>query len=150
MKYIFICILCFTYSFSFTKIVHKNFIEYTTTSNFDELVYTLEDEMINDGFTVSFRANVGKSISHMSSYLNEKDMFINAKKIGFCKNSLGYKMMKENQYNLIYCPIDIVIFETKKNNITILYETAKVLNDNDTVVYNVNKIITTLIENIFE
>ena len=150
MKYIFLSILFFTYSLSFTKVEHKYFIEYTTNSNFDEIIYTLEDEMINNGFTVSFRSNLGKSVSLMSEHLNEKPIFINAKKIGFCKNSLGYEMMKENKNNLIYCPIDIVIYETSHNKIKILYETAKTLNKNDSVVHKVNKLISKLIENILE
>jgi len=150
MKYLFTLFLVFTYSFSYDKIITKYYVQFETTANFDELVYSLKNEMITNSFTLSFQSNLGKSINAMSKHLKEDKIFLNAKKIGFCKNSLGFQLVEENEKNILYCPIDIIIYEKTKDKITILYELAKKLDVDDTMVYDLNNIVIKHMENILE
>jgi uncharacterized protein (DUF302 family) len=150
MKYILTFLLFFTYSFSDDKIITKYYVQFNVVGDFDELLYSLKDEMIGNGFTLSFQSNLGKSINAMSKHLKKDKIFFNAQKIGFCKNSLGFKLVEENEKNILYCPIDIIIYEKTKGNITIIYELAKKLDENDTVVYQLNNTILKHIENILD
>ena len=150
MKYLLVLVFCYSYLFSYTKTTNEHFIEYNLENNFDALVYSLEDEMINDGFIISFKSDLGAMVNRMSEYLDDEKIYTKAIKIGFCKNSLGYDLMKENKKNIIYCPIDIVIYEEKNKKITILYQLAKSLNKNDTVPVELNKLMVDLIEKTLE
>lgn len=147
MKYLFTLFLILTCSSGYDKIITKNYVQYETTGDFDELVYTLKNEMITNGFTLSFQSNLGKSFNAMSKHLNKKPIFISAQKIGFCKNSLGFQLVDENPKNILYCPIDIAIYEKSKNKITILYELAKRLNENEKIAFKLNNVIILHIEN---
>mgnify|MGYP005996934607 FL=1 len=150
MKYFLVLVFCCSYLFSYTKTTNENFTEYTLENNFDALVYSLEDEMINDGFIVTFKSDLGVMVNRMSGYLNKEKIYNKAIKIGFCKNSLGFDLMEENRKNIIYCPIDIVIYEENNKKITILYQLAKKLNPDETVPVELNKIMEELIEKTLE
>ncbi len=148
MKYLFILFLVCTHSLSYDKIISQYYVQYETDGDFDEIVYSLKDEMISNSFTLSFQSNLGKSINMMSKHLKKDKIFLNAQKIGFCKNSLGFKLVVENEKNILYCPIDIIVYEKTKNKITILYELAKKLKEDDTMVYELNNTIIRHLENI--
>ena len=150
MKYLLIYILFLTQLFSYQKLQNDNFVEYRIKTNFEDIVYALEDEMITDGFILSYRSNIGKVANTNAKYYKKPPIFINAKKLGFCKNSLGYKLLAENKNNILYCPISIAIYESSPHNVILLYQLAQKINTSDTSVDMLNQTILELLENVID
>lgn len=145
MRQILIILLLSTFSFSFSKEENNTFIKYSLTNSYNNIVYSLLDELAVNGFILSYRANISKSLNKTTKFFKEKPIYLNANKIGFCKSTLSLKMMRENQDNILYCPLSLAIYEKNKDEIIILYQKAKVLKENNLVMNEVNKIIDEII-----
>ena len=113
-------------------------------------MYALENEMITDGFILSYRSDIGKVADTNAKYYKKPPLFINAQKLGFCKNSLGYKLLEENKNNILYCPISIAIYESSPQNVILLYQLAHKINIDDTSVDILNQTILELLENVID
>jgi len=148
MKYLFLYIVLAIQLFSYEKIQNTNFVEYRIETNFEDFVYSLEDEMITNGFILSYRSNIAKVANTSAKYYKKPPVFINAQKLGFCKNSLGYKLLQENKNNIMFCPISIAIYESSAKKIILLYQLAHKIDASDTRVDSLNKTILELFENV--
>lgn len=146
MKTLIFLILLSSSTFAYEKEQNNTFIKYTLTGSYDNVVFALLDELSVNGFILSYRLNIGKSLNKTSNFFEKKELFLNANKIGFCKSTLSLKMMSENSHNLIYCPLAITIYEKKKNHIVILYQKAHVLNKNDQIMTRINNIVSNIIK----
>lgn len=134
------------YLAAYTKYENDIYIKYTLDGKYNEVLYALVDEISADGFKLVFKAKIGKSLNKLSEHLKEKELFINANKIGFCKKSLALKTMKENIENIVFCPVSLAVYETKKNHIIILYQKARSIKKDETMMLKVNNIMEQLIE----
>lgn len=150
MKKILIILLFVTHLLSYEKIETHNFVKYSLALDFDDLIFALKDEMISNGFTLSYDSNIAVSANAMAKHRKEEDLYLKARKLGFCKNTLGYNLIKENRDNIIYCPFGIGIYQTEKNNITIIYHTAQKLDTNEKAVNTLNTNIIAIIETLLE
>lgn len=135
------------YLSAFSKAENDIYIKYTLSSKYNEVLYSLIDELSANGFTIVYKAKIGKSMNGVSKLLGEKKLFIKANKVGFCKKSLALKMMKENIENIVFCPMSLAIYEIQKNKIVILYQKAKNINKKESIMLEVNNIMENLIEN---
>ncbi len=150
MKSIFIVFLLCVSLFAYEKKQNDRYITYTINTSYDDLMFALLDEVSASGFVLAYQANISKGLNNISKLLKKKNVFINARKIGFCKSSLSLKMMQENPKNMMFCPLSLAIYELKKNHIVILYQKIVPLRKKDKVVLQINKIIPKLIENLLD
>ncbi len=150
MKRIFIIFLLCVSLFAYEKKQNDRYITYNINISYDNLMFALLDEVSASGFVLAYQANISKSLKNISKLLNKKNVFINAKKIGFCKSSLSLEMMQENPKNMVFCPLSLAIYEIKKNHIVILYQKIIPLRKEDKVLLKINKIIPKLIENLLD
>ena len=132
------------------KFENDIFIKYVINASYDDVIFSILDELSVSGFILSYRANIGKYLNKTSKVLKEKNIFINANKIGFCKNSLSLKMMSENVNNILFCPLSLAIYEIKKDKIIIIYNKAKILRKSNKIMIEVNKTIDKLIKKSLE
>ena len=100
MKILILILTLSLYLSAFKKEENNIYMKYTLEGKYNEVLYSLIDEITASGFTLVYKAKIGKSMNKLSEYLKEKKLFINANKIGFCKKSLALEMMKENIENI--------------------------------------------------
>lgn len=147
MKILILILTLSLYLSALKKEENNIYMKYTLEGKYNEVLYSLIDEITASGFTLIYKAKIGKSMNTLSEYLKEKKLFINANKIGFCKKSLALEMMKENIENIVFCPMSLAIYEKEKNEIIILYQKAENINKNEIIMLKVNNIMKRLIEN---
>lgn len=143
-------ILCFLLSLSLGAYEKKEtplYLEYKIKASYDDVIFSLLDEISNQGFILSYRANIGKNINKTAKFFKEKELYTKANKIGFCKSSLSLKMMGENIRNILFCPLNAAVYElpNKDKEIKILYLKANPINKDEKVMLEVNRIINELI-----
>lgn len=133
---------------NYVKKVNEDFIKYEVNGKYSDILFTIEDELAQNGFIISYRAKIARALKKIDSHYKQNPIFRKAQKIGFCKLSLTLKMMKENTDNLMYCPLNIAFYEKskEKNKVTIIYRLAKSINSNDKVMKSVNNQILQIIE----
>ncbi len=136
----------------YKKTIYSNYVIYETKDKYKEVIFTLIDEISQNGFIQSYRANIGNSVKNISSFYKKEPIFSNAEKIGFCRQTLTFEMMEENPNNLMFCPLSIAIYELKneKNIVKIVYRFAKISSLESKVLNKVNQEILQLIENSLE
>ena len=150
MKSIFIVFLLCISLFSYEKNQNDRYITYSINTSYDNLMFALLDEVSASGFVLAYEANISKGLKNISKLLNKQNVFINARKIGFCKSSLSLEMMQENPKNMMFCPLSLAVYELKKNHIVILYQKIIPLRKEDKIILKINKIIPKLIENLLD
>eukprot|EP00487_Bulimina_marginata_P006866 TRINITY_DN26977_c0_g1_i1.p1 TRINITY_DN26977_c0_g1~~TRINITY_DN26977_c0_g1_i1.p1 ORF type:complete len:114 (-),score=3.91 TRINITY_DN26977_c0_g1_i1:70-411(-) len=101
-------------------------------------MFTLLDEISQNGFIKSYRADIGNAVKKISSFYKKEAIFRNAEKIGFCRQTLTLEMMEENPNNIIFCPLSIALYELndEKNIVKIVYRFAKISNKESKVLKN--------------
>jgi len=136
----------------YTKKVYENYVIYEVQGKYSDIIFTLLDELSQDGFILSYRANIADAMEGLTKFHKRKALFKNAEKIGFCKVSLTLEMMDENPNNLMFCPLSIALYEeNKKNsNTKIIYRIEKNLSKDEKIMDKVNSTILRLIENSLE
>jgi uncharacterized protein (DUF302 family) len=136
----------------YKKTVYPDYVIYKTESTYKEVMFTLIDEINQNGFIQSYRANIGSAVKNISSFYKKDPIFTHAEKIGFCRQTLTLEMMEDNPNNLMFCPLSIAVYELKneKNIIKVVYKLAKFSKKKSKVLDKVNKEILQLIENSLE
>lgn len=136
----------------YKKIVYSDYVVYETSGKYENIIFTLLDEINQNGFISSYRVNIGNAVKNISSFYKKDPIFTKAEKIGFCRQTLTLEMMEENPNNLMFCPLSIAIYElvNKKGTVKIVYRLAEISNKKSNVLQKVNKEILQLIENSLE
>ncbi len=104
--------------------------------------------MISHGFVLSYNSNIAKMANTTAEFYKTPPLFIEAQKIGFCKNTLGYALLKDNKKYIAYCPISVAVYEIAPKKITILYKLAQKIDEKDKSIDELNTQITSLLKNI--
>lgn len=135
-------------SASYNKSVYETHIEYEVEGKYKDIMFTLLDEINQNGFILSYRANIANAIEGITTFQKREAIFKHAEKIGFCRLSLSLEMMDENPDNLMFCPLSIALYELNKKDskVKIIYKLEKSLNKNEKVMEKVNATIIQLIE----
>ena len=136
----------------YKKTIYSDYVVYETKGEYSTIIFTLSDEISQNGFISSYRADIGNAVKNISTFYKKEPIFKNAEKIGFCRQTLTLKMMEENPNNLMFCPLSIALYELNNENniVKIVYRFAKVSNKKSLVLEKVNKEILQLIENSLE
>ncbi|MDO6827458.1 DUF302 domain-containing protein [Poseidonibacter sp. 1_MG-2023] len=136
----------------YKKTIHSDYVIYEVQGRYSTIMFTLSDEISQNGFISSYKADIGNAVKNISSFYKKEPIFKNAQKIGFCRQTLTLEMMEENPNNLMFCPLSIALYElnNEKNLVKIVYRFAKVSNKESKVLEKVNKEILQLIENSLE
>ncbi len=148
MKFLLLFLLCFSYSFGVDEVEQRLFVEYHVDGDFDEVVYYLKDEMLSHGFVLSYSSDIAKMANGTAEFYKTKPLFIKAQKIGFCKKSLGYALLRDNRKYIAYCPISVALYEIAPKKITILYKLAQKIDVKDRSVDDLNELLSSLLKNI--
>lgn len=136
----------------YKKTIYSDYVVYEIKGKYTNIMFTLLDEISQNGFIKSYRADIGNAVKNISSFYKKEAIFRNAEKIGFCRQTLTLEMMEENPNNIIFCPLSIALYELndEKNIVKIVYRFAKVSNKESKVLKKLNSEILQLIENSLE
>ena len=143
---------CINLQAEYKKNVYDDYVIYETKGKYKEIIFILLDEINQNGFTSSYKADIGNAVKNISSFYKKEAIFTYAQKIGFCRQTLTLEMMEEDPNNLMFCPLSIALYELKneKDIVKIIYRFAKTSNKKSNVLKKVNKEILQLIENSLE
>lgn len=136
----------------YKKTVHTDYVIYKVNGKYKDIMFTLLDEISQNGFISSYKADIGNAVENISSFYKKEPIFTHAEKIGFCRQTLTLEMMEENPNNLMFCPLSIALYELRneKDIVKIVYRFAKTFDKESKVLKKVNNQIIELIENSLE
>jgi uncharacterized protein (DUF302 family) len=137
---------------SYKKTIHEEYVTYEVNDKYSDVIFTLIDEINQNGFIISYRANIGNAIENISSFYKKKPICKNAEKIGFCRQTLSLEMMEVNPDNLMYCPLSIALYEKtdEKDKVKIIYRLSPNLKEDEKIMNRVNNTILEMIETSLE
>lgn len=85
-------------------------VSYTTEDSFDDVVFGLENAIIDQGLVIDATNHVGDMLDRTGADVgSEVKVFDHAEVFGFCSASLSRKVMEIDPLNLRFCPYDIFV-----------------------------------------
>lgn len=109
----------------FTGVLHAKTIRMETAEyisyrvndrSFDEVQLRISNELQVNAFNIVFELNIAKALEAVSKSLEKQPLLQNAISIGFCKPSVSYQMVDKSIDTLLYCPLKLVIFQSKDSS----------------------------------
>src|SRR5690625_715632 len=85
---------------------------YTTDLPFAEAISALEDALINRGYVIDHRGNVGDMLDRTAEAVGaEADVYVHAEFLQFCSAVLSRRMMEADIANIAFCPYVLLAYE---------------------------------------
>jgi uncharacterized protein (DUF302 family) len=82
-----------------------------TDQSYADVVFALENAIINRGFKVDYHGFIGDMLERTGSDVgSKKQVYENAEFFTFCSAVLSRKMMEEDSANIAYCPYVIFVY----------------------------------------
>ena len=83
---------------------------YSSNSEFDDVIFELESELIDRGYKIDYRGYISKMMERTAQdFEGDKSVYKNAQFVTFCSVSLTRSMVKADPNNLAFCPYVIFI-----------------------------------------
>jgi uncharacterized protein (DUF302 family) len=88
-------------------------ITYTVQEDIDDVLFTVESEIIGRGLKIDTVNHVGEMLERTGADIGAtKQIFIDAQIMSFCSAVISRKVMEVNPANLSFCPYKIFIYAT--------------------------------------
>lgn len=101
-----------------------------TDKSFEEVQLRISNELQINAFNIVYEINIAKALEAVSKSLEKQPLLQNAISIGFCKPSMSYQMVNKSIDTLLYCPLKLVIYQSKENSdITVSFLKSPNLSD---------------------
>lgn len=92
--------------------VGQDMVTYRTNQSFDDVIFGLENAILDQGLIVDQISHVGEMLERTRADLeSDTVLFVQADIYSFCSASLSRKMMEADPMNIAYCPYNIFVVE---------------------------------------
>ena len=87
-------------------------ISYDTALPFDDVLFGLENAIIDQGLKIDNISYVGDMLERTRADVgSDVVLFINAQVFSFCSAALSRKVMEADPMNIVFCPYNIYVME---------------------------------------
>ncbi len=87
-------------------------ISYTSEDSFDDVVFGLENAILDQGLVVDGTSHVGEMLERTKADVgSDVTIFTRADVYSFCSAKLSRKVMEADPMNIRFCPYDIFVAE---------------------------------------
>jgi uncharacterized protein (DUF302 family) len=91
-------------------------ISYTTDESFDDVVFGLENAILDQGLVVDGTSHVGEMLERTKQDVgSDVTVFLKADVYSFCSAKLSRKVMEVDPMNIRFCPYDIFVAQLPDN-----------------------------------
>lgn len=91
-------------------------VSYTTDETFDDVVFGLENAILDQGLVVDGMSHVGEMLERTKADVgSDVTVFLKADVYSFCSAKLSRKVMEADPMNLRFCPYDIFVAQMPDN-----------------------------------
>lgn len=88
----------------------QDVVTYTTDDSFDDVIFGLENAILDQGLLVEGTSHVGEMLARTGPDVgSDKVIFLNADVYSFCSAQLSRKVMEADPMNVRFCPYDIFV-----------------------------------------
>ncbi|WP_095587509.1 DUF302 domain-containing protein [Actibacterium ureilyticum] len=86
-------------------------VTYTTEDSFDDVVFALENAVIDRGLVIDSVSHTGDMLERTKGDVgSDVTIFTKADIFSFCSAALSRKVMEADHMNVMFCPYDIFVF----------------------------------------
>ncbi len=86
-------------------------VTYTSNDSFDDVVFALENAVIDKGLVIDSVSHTGEMLERTKTDVgSDVTLFINADIFSFCSAALSRKVMEADLSNIQFCPYDIFVY----------------------------------------
>jgi uncharacterized protein (DUF302 family) len=93
---------------------------------FDDVMGALEDAVVNRGYVIDYRGNVGEMLKRTAGDVgSQSELYADAEFIQFCSAVVSRQAMEADIANIAYCPYVLFAYETEETPgvVTVGYRT---------------------------
>lgn len=102
--------LLFALSLCAATTANADMVTYTTEDSFDDVVFGLENAIIDQGLVIDSTNHVGEMLTRTGPDVgSDTVVFLNADVYSFCSAQLSRKVMEADPMNLRFCPYGIFV-----------------------------------------
>jgi uncharacterized protein (DUF302 family) len=85
-------------------------VSYTTDESFDDVVFGLENAILDQGLVIDGMSHVGDMLERTKADVgSDVTVFLKADVYSFCSAALSRKVMEADPMNIRFCPYDIFV-----------------------------------------
>ena len=88
----------------------QDMITYTTDQPFEDVIFGLENAIIDQGLVIDSTSHVGDMLERTRADVgSDVTIFIKADVYSFCSAAVSRKVMEADPMNIVFCPYDIFV-----------------------------------------
>ncbi len=96
-----------------TAAAEDGLISYTTDESFDDVIFGLENAILDEGLVVDHVSHTGDMLERTKGDVgSDVTIFTKADIYSFCSAKLSREVMEANPLNVMFCPYDIFVAVT--------------------------------------
>lgn len=85
-------------------------VSYDTTDSFDDVVFGLENAIIDQGLVIDSVSHTGDMLERTKGDVgSDVTIFTNAEIFSFCSAKISREVMEADPMNVVFCPYDIFV-----------------------------------------
>ena len=85
-------------------------VSYTTSESFDDVIFGLENAILDAGLVVDSVSHVGEMLNRTGADVgSDVVLFLEADVLSFCSAVVSRKVMEADPMNIVFCPYDIFV-----------------------------------------
>lgn len=105
-------ILAAAFAILCTPLMAQDMITYTTNEGFDDVIFGLENAILDEGLVVDGMSHVGDMLERTRADLgSDKTIFLHGDVYSFCSAILSRQVMEIDPMNIRFCPYDIFVMQ---------------------------------------
>jgi uncharacterized protein (DUF302 family) len=94
----------------------QDMISYTTDQSFDDVVFGLENAILDEGLVVDHVSHVGEMLERTRADVgSDIVLFEQADVFSFCSAKVSRQVMEADPMNIVFCPYDVFVAVTTEN-----------------------------------
>jgi uncharacterized protein (DUF302 family) len=93
-----------------TAVSAQDMITYTTDQPFEDVIFGLENAIIDQGLVIDGTSHVGDMLERTKADVgSDVTIFLKADVYSFCSAAVSRKVMEADPMNIVFCPYDIFV-----------------------------------------
>lgn len=103
----------------------QEMVTYTTDQSFDDVVFGLENAILDEGLVIDHVSHVGDMLERTRGDVGSEIVLYEAADVfSFCSATVSRSVMEADPMNILYCPYDIFVMqETDSEEVTVGFRT---------------------------